>query len=509
MKKIMNLYESCKTPIRVAYVGFLLISFGFLIQNESVNVFYTFRSNIILFLAELSLRIGELIIMNLPIIFMLNIVCKRANNASPVVMALVGYFTFVVTTMLFANQSMNSLAYSSGYGINSVFNIPAGTRMPLETGMIGCFLVAYSTRVAFILSRHRSNFSITNIFSKDTAGIIYNFIFCFILGIVVSYVYPFFFSYLQRGIRFISADLMDPLRIGAYSVVDRLLSIVGLNNIIRYPFWYTSAGGSYSNSLTGQSVLGDVNIWAYLKNSNASFVGAGRFITPFYIINMFMIPAFFLGTLFSMSDIRQRKGFSVIFICGIILSIIAGNPLPSELLMLTTSPFLLVAYLVLIGLISGTLVNFEAFLGFSSKITNTTIAMPGSFADFIINIRNASLFSSIRIILIVGIIAFAAMFALTMFYYRFIAFDFTNSGTGKETVKNLIAAAGGKENITNAGSGLFTLNIDIRDPEKISIEKIHEIGIRKVVETRHGLSFELGTSSYGAARAINREIGRK
>ncbi|MBR2787706.1 MAG: hypothetical protein IKD94_00940 [Erysipelotrichaceae bacterium] len=509
MKKIMNLYESCKTPIRVAYVGFLLIAFGFLIQNESVNVFYTFRSNIILFLAELFLRIGELIIMNLPIIFMLNIVCKRANNASPVVMALVGYFAFVVTTMLFANQSMNSLAYSTGYGVNSVFNIPTGSRLPLETGMIGSIMVAYATRIAFILSRHRSSFSITNIFSKDTAGIVYNFIFCFILGIAVSYVYPFFFSYLQRGIRFISADLLDPLRIGAYSVVDRLLSIVGLNNIIRYPFWYTSAGGSYSNSLTGQSVLGDVNIWAYLKNSNASYVGAGRFITPFYVINMFMIPAFYLGTLLSMSDIRQRNGFTIIFIAGILLSIIAGNPLPSELLMLTTSPFLLVAYLIMVGLVSGTLVNFEAFLGFSSKISNTTIAMPGSFADFIINIRNASLASSIRIILIVGLIAFVAMFALTMFYYRFIAFDFTNSGTGKQTVNNIIAAAGGRDNIINAGSGLFSLNIDIRDPEKISIEKIHEIGIRKVLETRHGLSFELGTSSYGAARAINREINRK
>ena len=509
MKKIMNLYESCKTPIRVAYVGFLLISFGFLIQNESVNVFYTFRSSIILFLAELFLRIGELIIMNLPIIFMLNIVCKRANNASPVVMALVGYFAFIVTTMLFSNQSMNSQAYSTGFGINSVFNIGTGYRLPLETGMIGSFFVAYATRAAFILSRHRSNFSITNIFSKDTAGIIYNFVFCFLIGIAVSYAYPIVFSYLQRGIRFISADLMDPLRIGAYSVVDRCLSIVGLNNMIRYPFWYTSAGGSYSNTMTGQSVLGDVNIWTYLKNSNASYVGAGRFITPYYVINMFMIPAFFLGTLLSMSDKRQRNGFTIIFVCGIILSIIAGNPLPTELLMLTTSPFLLAAYLLLVGLVSGTLVNFEAFLGFSSKITNTTIAMPGSFADFIINIRNASLISSIRIIMIVGVIAFVAMFALTMFYYRFIAFDFTNSGSGKKTVSNLITAAGGRDNIIYAGSGLFTLNIDIHDPEKISIEKIHEIGIRRVVETRHGLSFELGTSSYGAARAINREIGKK
>ena len=68
MKKIMNLYESCKTPVRVAYLGFVLIAFGFLIKNESVNVFYTFRSGIVLFIAELFLRIGELIIMNLPLV---------------------------------------------------------------------------------------------------------------------------------------------------------------------------------------------------------------------------------------------------------------------------------------------------------------------------------------------------------------------------------------------------------------------------------------------------------
>ena len=315
----MNLYESCKTPIRVAYVGFLLIGFGFLIQNESVNVFYTFRSNIILFIAEMFLKIGELIIMNLPLIFMLNIVCKRANNASPVVLALVGYFTFVVTTMLFANQNMNSLAYASGFGINSVFNSLTGTRLPLETGMLGSFFVAYITRVSFILSRHRGNFSITNIFSRDTAGIIYNFFFCFILGVVVSYVYPFIFDYLQRGIRFIGNDLLDPFRIGIYTVADRLLSIVGLNNFIRTPFWYTSAGGSYSNTLTGQSIVGDVNIWAYIKNSNATYIGAGRFITPFYVINMFIIPAYYLGTLLSMSDKRQRNGFTIIFIGGIII----------------------------------------------------------------------------------------------------------------------------------------------------------------------------------------------
>ena len=124
----MSLYESCKTPIRVTFFGFLLIAFGFLIQNESVNVFYTFRSSIILFVAELCLRIGEIIIMNLPIIFMLNIVCKKANNASPVVMALVGYFTFLVTTMMFAPQNLPQQAYATGYGINSVFKPQKNTQ---------------------------------------------------------------------------------------------------------------------------------------------------------------------------------------------------------------------------------------------------------------------------------------------------------------------------------------------------------------------------------------------
>jgi phosphotransferase system IIB component len=502
----MNLYESCKTPIRVAYFGFILIAFGFFIQNESVNVFYTFRSNIILFLAELCLRIGEFIIMNLPLIFMLNIVCKKANNASPVVMALVGYFTFIVTTMLFSTQTLNAQAYASGYGINSIFNSSNGPRLPLETGMIGSFLVAYATRWSFILSRHRESYSLTNIFARDTSGLIYNFIFCFLLGLIVSYTFPFAYTYLQRAITFIGADLLDPMRIGLYSVLDRVLSILGLGNIIRYPFWYTSAGGSFSNTVTGQSVLGDVNIWTYIKDSNATYIGAGRFITPFYVINMFIIPGFYLGTLFSMSDRNDRGLLTFAILFAILLSIVAGNPLPTELLMLMTSPALLLVYLILVGFCSSGLVSFEAFLGFSSRISNTVIAMPGSFADFIINIRNSSLLPSIRIILIFGLAGFVFMLLFTMFYYRYLAFDFARSGNGEELVNDLIRIAGGTDNIISAGSGLFKLNVYIRDPEKISFEKIQEIGIRKVVETRNGLTFELGTSCNAIARRINRRL---
>lgn len=506
MKKIMNLYESCKTPIRVTYIGFLLVAVGYFIQSPSVNVFYTFRSNTVLFLAELFLKLGEIIIMNIPLIFMVNIVCKKANNASPIIMALVGYFTFVVTTMLFGNQSLGSLAYSNGYGINSVFNISSGTRLPLETGLIGSFLVAYVTRAAFIFSRHRGPLSIANIFSKDTAGLVYNFAFCFVLGAIVSYAYPYFFNFIQRVITFIGQDLSDPLRIGVYSVADRVLSMLGLGNIIRYPFWYTSTGGSFSNTLTGQSIAGDVNIWKYIQDSNATYLGAGRFITPYYVINMFMIPGIYIGTLLSMSDKSDRRYLSLEFIAGIILSIVAGNPLPLEYLMLFTSPVLLLMYLIGVGIVSGGLVNFGAYLGFNNISTNTAIAMPGSFADYIINIRNINLVPSLRMIALIGLAALVACILMTMFYYRFLAYDFVKTGSGDEFVDKLIDAVGGIENISFAGSGLFKLNVSIKDHEKMSIEKLQDTGVKRVYETRNGLSFEIGTSCATVSRMIRKRM---
>ena len=506
MKKIMNLYESCKTPIRVAYFGFVLIAFGFLIQNQSVNIFYTFKSNIILFLAELSLKIGEFTIMNLPLVFMLNLVCKKANNASPVVMSLVGYFTFVVTVMLLSPQNLNSTFYTSGYGINSLFNTTSSTRQAIETGMIGSFLVAFATRAAFIFSRHRGNYSITNLLSRDMAGIFYNIVFCFILGVLVSYTFPFLFGYLQNAISFISSDFSDPMKLGLYSVLDRILSILGLGNLIRYPFWYTSAGGSFSNTVTGQSILGDVNIWNYVKDAYFGYIGAGRFITPYYVINMFMVPGIYIGTLLSISDKKDRSYLGIMFVVAILLSIVAGNPLPLELMMLFTSPLLLSFYLVGVGIVSGTLTRLGAYLGFSPNTTNTIVSMPGTFPDFIINVRNASLLPSIRTILLVGLVAFVICVLITLIYYRIFAFDFVRTGKTDQFIYSIIDSVGGDDNIIQAGAGLFKLKIYLKDPEKISIEKIQDLEMGKVSETKDGLSFDIGTSAYSLARKINKAI---
>lgn len=505
MKRIMRLYESAKTPIRVTFFAFMLIGIGSLIQNKNVNLFYTFKSNVVLFIAELFLKIGEFIVLNLPIIFMLNGVCKKANNAAPVVMALVGYFAFTVTTMLFATQTLSSQAYATGHGINSIFNIATGTRYPLETGMIGSFLVAIATRASFILSRHRSQYSITNIFSKDIAGIVYNFIICFIFGVLVSYGYPFVYRNIQKIITFISEDLSDPVRIGIYSSFDRILSILGLDSVIRYPFWFTALGGSIQNA-SGQSILGDVNIWNFIKDNASNYVGAGRFITPYYVINMFIIPGYYIGTALSISDRKDRHSLIITFLGVMILSIIIGNPLPAEFLMLFTSPAILVFYLCLVGTTSYLLVMRNAFLGFEAIGTNTTIAMPGAFPDFIVNIRNTNLAPTLWAIVIIGVIALLIMTLFVVIYYRGLAFDFANTERGNDIIESIIASVGGKENIIKAEAGLFRLNIYLVNPELISVEKVRKVGPRRVSETRDGINFEFGTSSLAISRRINEKL---
>lgn len=505
----MNLYESCRTPIRVAYFGFILVAIGFLIQNPSVNLFYTIRSTTILFIGELCMKIGEIIVMNLPLIFMLSIVCKRANSGSPLVMALVGYFTFLVTTMLFSNQSLSAQAYTTGIGVNSVFNLASGTRYPLETGLIGSLIVAYITRFSYITSRNRSSYSILVFFNKDTAGIIYNILFCFLAGVVISYVYPFLYNNVQNAVVFISQDLMDPLRLGLYGILDRITSLLGLSNVVRYPFWFTSAGGSLANSLTGQSILGDVNIWTYVKDSITPYVGAGRFITPYYVINMFVVPAFYLGILSSMSDKQERNHYAVVFAFAALLSIVAGNPLPLELLLLFTSPMLFVFYLLLVGGLFAVLLKLNAFLGFQCATTNTAIAMPGSFPDFIINVRNARLVSSMNMIIIVGLLALVVCFVISYIYYHFLAFDLIKTGKADELIDSTIEAVGGKDNISSCGSGLFKINIYINDLEKVSFDLLRDIGARRITETRTGISIEFGSSSTIIAKRIRNRLKHK
>lgn len=504
MKRIMNIYDFCRIAIRLTFLGFVLIAFSSIITSESVNIFYTFRNPLLLLFAEGCGKLGQAIVMNLPMIFMMNLVCKKANSGYPVVLVITGYFAFLISISLFGSTNLPNTAYTTTSGINSVFNMANGTRFPFELGLITSFIVAYITRISFVKSRHRSTLSILGFLNKDTAGFIYNIVFCTLAGIGVAYLWPYVINNIQKIIVYIGKDLQDPVRIGIYGILDRLLSVIGIGNIIKQPFWYSTIGGSYQ-TLSGQSIVGDINIWNYVKDISSTYIGAGRFVSAYYVINMFLIPSVLLCILTITSNKQARRKLLFPLLGLSLVSFAYGNPLPFELVMLFTSPLLfLIFYLPVVGGVFWYFTKSGIYLGSNISASSPIVTtMPGNFPDFIINLRNIFYINTLSRIVIVGLIAGLILYLLTYLYLRFLAYDIMKTGKTTEFSKNIIEAVGGKENILSASNTLFRLCIDLRDLEKLDVTKIQELHIRRVMETKNGIEIECGTSAYMLQKRVN------
>lgn len=499
----MRFYDNTRNALRITFLAFLLVAFGYIIQNENVNIFYTFSNPVLLVIAEGSLRLGKTIIMNLPIIFMVNLVCKKANSGFPIILALISYFTFMVTMSLFASQTLPSYVYNTALG--SAFEI-AGVSKPYETGLIGAILVSLVTKFAYVTSRQKNRRSLLSFLNNDSAAIIYALLGSIVFGLLIAYLFPIGFELLQKAITYIGANLADSRRLALYGLFDRVLSILGLNKLIRYPFWYTSVGGSYQSILTGEIVVGDVNIWNYIQDASSTYVGAGRFITPYYIINIFIVPAIYLGMYFSMFDNKEKAMHLFPLIIMIALSILCGNPLPIELTLLVTAPLLLVVYLGISSILFWYLSSTGIFLGFSNSLGDIVTAMPGSFPDYIINIRNIKLSESVSSIFVIGLVVAAIMFAVTMIYYNFLAYDIARTGKIEETGNEIIDAVGGLDNIVTATNSVLRISIQLYDLELSSTNRIQKLKARRIVETKDGISMDIGASSCIVARYIRRRI---
>ena len=509
MKRIHLLYEYCLLPIRVLCFGLVLLAFGTLIQSDNLNIYYTFTNTYLLLIAGVAKSVGEGIVKLLPLIFMLNLVSKRANSGAPMMFGLCGYIIFEVCTMIFSSESYPSYVYSSIFGLSlDMSTLPlggSGIRYPLNTGIIGAFIVAFITRFTYIRTRNRSSYAFVGFLNKDTANLIYNLILCPLAGFIVALIYPSFYYFLQRCISHISRNLTDPWNMAAYGFLDRFLSLCGLSDLIRYPFWFTSMGGSYQ-SVAGNNILGDVSIWSYISEIGRSFSGCGRFITAYYCINIFVIPAVYLGIYTSISNKKNRRSQLVFFIASVLVSILCGNPLVIEYLMFFSAPLLYLLYMIVVVGVFAVCSSRGFYLGFSYEEGNTALALPGNFPDYIINLRNAYYSDAVYQIAIVGV-AFAVLgFLIVFIYYRYLSYGLFDTLKKNNFYKSLTEAVGGEENISGADANLNRLNVSLNDLEAVSFKKIEAIGARRLTETKTGISLDIGSSAPLLARYINKEI---
>ncbi len=498
MRNWHSLYEVLLFPITILLFAALLLGLGNLLTNEAFSAYINIQSDFITLLAYAGIRTATFLFVNFPILFMLRLVTRKSGSAASVLSAIAGYITFLTITMYFSRTDLASTAYSSILGLSmtstSSMTMQSTVHYPLQTGIVGCVIVAFITMVCFDHTRNRSDYGLFSFIPRDTACVIRTMFWCAAAGLGVAYVWPYVINLIQAGISFISQDITNPANLTIYGMLDRVLSALNLSAMIRQPFWFGSNGGSWIN-MAGTSIAGDVNIWTAQLSASSLTGASGRFITPYYVLNIFAVPGLIWALYSLQTDRLQKRKTLLLMIILTLMSFMGGTLLPFELLLLFLCPLLFFFHVAFSGVLFGLFQSIHVYLGFNYSGTGTIATTPGTLMELITYFHTTSLRQSVFTVLIVGIVTFALYFLVTRLYFKYLALDLFRTGIKKTVIQGTIEAVGGIENIKLTHSSAERLTISLYDPRKLNVAELKKLGAVRITETRAGYAISFGASS--------------
>ncbi|MBR2067277.1 MAG: hypothetical protein IJ875_03335 [Solobacterium sp.] len=503
-----SLFTLLKYPITLVFIGMFMLGIGNIVANPYLGISSYIQSEWIIAIAEMASRIGQFLVVNFPVLFLIRITTRKGGNATSITSAIAGYIAFLVGTIFFANKTLPSNAFSSILGISvsssTLPNLAQSTNLPLQTGIIGTFVVSFITLWAFNSSNKKSEYALFPMITKEISCFVRTVFFSLLAGIGIALIWPYFIAFIQRIIHFIERDTTNPINLGLYGVTERILSVLNLPALIRQPFWYSTSGGSWVSTI-GTSVSGDASIWTAQLSANAFTGMNGRFVTPHYILNLGMVPGMVLGLYSLYSDkLEKKKRRSFVFFV-IIVSLFTGSLLPLELMIFFLAPLLFIIHTLISGALYSLLQILGVYLGYATNGTSYISAMPGTILELINYFRYPSLQRSLAFVLGISVIMFFLYYFGTRLYFRYMAVDLFKTGIREEMIEKVIKAAGGIENIRMVNSSITDLTLALHDLNKFDALQIKRMGTYRITESKAGFHISIGSPSIMIARGIENE----
>lgn len=499
--------EILQIPLKVLFIAVLFLGVGNLMTSSVFSSYWVIQNQYALIFAEILTRLGSFLILYSPFLFFLRLVSRRTNGIVTISMGLAGYFTFLICTIFFADPQFTQTVTSSLFGISissSKVSYLTGAHYPIQTGMIGIILLTFTTRLAYSQSRKKRAYGIFSFIDRDVWGMLLNAFYGVLLAFVVSVGWSFFMDGINQIITFISSDITNPINLFIYGGTEKILSALGLSNLIRNPFWFGSAGGTWAN-LVGSSVAGDVNIWTTMTAQNLVPAGVGRFITPSYVLNIFAIPGMIFAMYKLYSDRLERRTIRLFFVIAILASLLIGISLPLEIMLVLLCPLLFVFHVLFSGALYGIFQVLGVSLGFSYS-GSSLLALPGNLLELLNYVRNPNYQQAVIYIAIIGAASALVYYGVTQIYFRYLAIDLFKGGELVVYIEETIDAMGGVENIRMLHSSINRITIQVYDSRNIDLFKIRELGASRIVETKAGFSLDYGPGSYIIRRGIEKRL---
>jgi len=389
------------------------------------------------------------------------------------------------------NDGVSGLAAIVGYGImTATLSVMAGILgvESIDTGVLGGILAgsvaawSFNRFYTIKLPDYLGFFA-----GKRFVPIVTGF-----LAIVLGVVLAFIWQPIGSGIDTFSdwAAYQSPVTaFGIYGVVERALIPFGLHHIWNVPFFYEA--GSCVNA-SGEHVNGIMT--CFLTADDASRAAGNGFgqLAGGYLFKMFGLPAAAIAIAHSAKPENRAKVMGIM-VSAALTSFLTGITEPIEFSFLFVAPLLYAIHAVLAG------VAYMLTNGLGIVHGHT---FSNGFIDFVIQSPHAE-----KMMLLVGLgLAYAVLYYV-VFRIVIKAMDLKTPGREDESDEEeivvsenemagaLVAAFGGKDNITGLDACITRLRVAVADQDAVDQAKLKQLGAAGVVVVSGGVQAIFGTKS--------------
>ncbi len=498
MEKLKIKFETIRFPLIILFVTVTLKGLSHTLLSEPFYTMLVVNFKWLITLMEITRDFSGLLIKYLPFIIVIKVLGKKHSSERVVLMFIVSYLLFLTVTKIVGQSTLPPIVYENLFGMSTTVSSGQLVKnsinlVPFRLGFIGVIIVGYISDLSFRKTRSRTRYGFLPYIDKDVLGLITTIFLTTIAAVGFSYIWPTAINLLYKVFEWIARDITNPVSTFVYGFLDRILSLLNISDINRESFWFTSLGGSWMNDL-GENFVGDISIWNQQIKNGIFNSGFGRFITPYYIVNLFAIPGFVLGVYSLYTNKRERLNVLSFSLLIIIVSMFADLSLPLEIFLVIMAPMLYAFHLFTVSSLFAILQGFKIFIGsvYSGPVSNMSL---GNGLELFSFFQYQNLQTSIISVLAIGLGVGLIYFFITRFYYKHLSLGLINKFEIEVLVDEILEVVGGIDNIDKVDSSPFRIEVELVRPQLFNYERLETTNISRVIETKSSYALYYGTAS--------------
>jgi len=317
-----------------------------------------------------------------------------------------------------------------------------------------------------------------------------------LVAIAVGVLAGYYWHYAQGAIDAFSQTLISLEEIGSfiYGTLNRLLIPLGLHHILNSVFLFQV--GEYEYIKEGATVVANGDLHRFFAGDPS----AGVYMSGFYVIMMFGLPAMALAIYLTTPKAQRQKAGAIL--AGVAFtSFLTGITEPLEFLFLFIAPILFLLHAILAGLAVASAHALDIHHGFGFS---------AGFFDYVINYKLAT---NPILILPLGL-AFALIYFILSYYtiklFKLKIFEETQeTQTSQDSDEALafIEALGGKENIVATDACITRLRMEVKSSKELDEQAFMQLGAKGVIKpTESTIQVVLGTKAEKIAEKIKEAL---